>query len=182
MKRVILRMLSLGTIAAGALLAAPGLTAGEKAMAPDAQAVFESLKGMAGTWSGEFDNPETGGKMEAVHVFEVSAAGTVVMETMAPGTEHEMINMYHLDGEDLLLTHYCAGGNQPQMRLDREASTDQELIFDYSGGTNLDPAKDPHIHSAKLEMKDENTLGSYWTSWNAGKEAMKVAFHLTREK
>ena len=56
-----------------------------------------------------------------VHEFKTSAAGTVVMETMNPGTGHEMINMYHVDGDDLLLTHYCAGNNQPRMRLNREA-------------------------------------------------------------
>ncbi|MCH9651748.1 MAG: hypothetical protein K0U98_26205 [Deltaproteobacteria bacterium] len=156
--------------------------ASEKAMGLEAQAVFETLKGMEGTWSGDFDNTETGSKMEAIHVFEVSAAGTVVMETMAPGTVHEMINMYHLDGEDLMLTHYCAGGNQPQMRLDRETSTAENLIFDFTGGTNLDPTKDPHIHSARLELKGENSLGSHWSSWNEGKAAMDVEFQLSRQK
>lgn len=38
---------------------------------------------------------------------------------MQPGTDHEMINMDHLDCEDLVLTRYRAGGNQPRMRLDR---------------------------------------------------------------
>ncbi len=35
---------------------------------------------------------------------------------MYPGMEHEMTNMYTLDGNTLVMTHYCAGGNQPRMR------------------------------------------------------------------
>ena len=34
-----------------------------------------------------------------------------------------MINMYHMDGDDLVLTHYCAGGNQPTMKLNTENSS-----------------------------------------------------------
>ncbi len=49
-----------------------------------------------------------------------------------------MINMYHLDGDDLVLTHYCAGGNQPHMKLDRASATSGKLQFDFIGGTNLD--------------------------------------------
>ncbi len=47
-----------------------------------------------------------------------TADGTVVMETMDSGNpDHEMINMYHLGGNEFVLTHYCAGNNQPIMRL-----------------------------------------------------------------
>ena len=99
---------------------------------------------------------------EVVHDFRVSAAGTVVMETMGPGTKHEMINMYHLDGDDLVLTHYCAGGNQPTMKLNRERSTVAKLVFDFTGGTNLDPAVDEHIHSAELKLTDPKHLESIW--------------------
>ena len=90
----------------------PGHAGGVKA-----QTAFDELKSLAGTWRGEIEGE--GGEAEAekmdeaIHEFRVSAAGTVVMETMGPGTEHEMINMYHIDGDDLVLTHYCAGGNQP---------------------------------------------------------------------
>ena len=114
MKRMttILMMILLSTAGAG--------VASAELSAEDA---FATLKGMAGSWhgvpegTGEEAEAEADTAGEAAFEIAVSAAGTVVMETMAPGTEHEMINMYYQDGNDLVLTHYCAGGNQPTMRL-----------------------------------------------------------------
>ena len=101
------------------LVLAMGITPTLVAGGLTAQEGFEQLKGLAGTWEGEPEGEGAEAEAETKeagvvkHEIQVSAAGTVVMETMAPGTDHEMINMYHLDGEDLVLTHYCAGGNQP---------------------------------------------------------------------
>ena len=81
------------------------------ARAGTAQAAFDRLKTLEGTWHGTASGGGEGegqGEATVTHVFRNSAAGTVVMETMNPGSDHEMINMYHLDGDDLVLTHYCA--------------------------------------------------------------------------
>jgi hypothetical protein len=142
----------------------------------DAKAAFERLKSLEGTWKSS-GNPELG---ESTHEFRVSAAGTVVMETMHPGSDHEMINMYHLDGDDLVMTHYCAGGNQPTMRLDRAGGTLDQLPFEFTGGTNLDPAKDGHIHSGRLVFVSDGRLESWWTGWNEGKEMDTLKFVLER--
>ncbi len=154
----------------------------------EADAVFEQLKSMAGTWTGtpkgegteaENDAEKLG---EVVHKIEVSAAGTVVMETMGPGTPHEMINMYHLDGDDLVLTHYCAGGNQPSMRLDRAHSTADNLIFDFAGGTNLDPAVDSHIHAAQIKMVGDDRIESSWTAYTKGEQVGLMTFELAKQE
>ena len=151
-----------------------------------AQQVFDHLKGLEGTWQGE---PEGSGEepkaaAEAAgtvtHEIQVSAAGTVVMETMGPDTDHEMINMYHLDGDDLVLTHYCAGGNQPQMRLNKSESTADQLVFDFAGGTNLDPQVDNHIHSARIELVDGDHMESVWKAYSGGEEVATMTFHLAR--
>jgi hypothetical protein len=31
-------------------------------------------------------------------VYKVTSAGKTVMETLGPGTDHEMVSMYHMDG------------------------------------------------------------------------------------
>ena len=171
------------TVILGILLLTAGLgTAAAELTADDA---FTTLKGMAGSWhevpEGVGQEAEAEAEMaghQTTHEIEVSAAGTVVMETMAPGTEHEMINMYHLDGEELVLTHYCAGGNQPTMRLNREASTSERMIFDFTGGTNLDPETDNYIHDMELGFKGEGKVESVWNAWSAGEQAATMIFHL----
>ncbi len=110
---------------------------------------------------------EAGAAGEVTHEIVVSAAGTVVMETMQPGTDHEMINMYHLDGDELVLTHYCAGGNQPRMRLDRAVSSAERLVFEFAGGTNLDPAVDEHIHEAEVAITGKDRIDSRWSGSGA---------------
>lgn len=152
----------------------------------ETQTAFDRLKTLAGTWNGtpegqgEAAEAEAEHKGEVVHEFRVSAAGTVVMETMMPGTDHEMINMYYVDGDDLVLTHYCAGGNQPRMRLDRDQSTAEKLVFDFAGGSNLDPAVDGHIHAAKITWVDDDHLESVWIPHAGGKQAGSMTFHLAR--
>lgn len=154
----------------------------------EAQAAFDQLKSLAGTWSGSMAGEGAEAEAEAeeamtpVHEFRVSAAGTVVMETMGPGTDHEMINMYHLDGDELQLTHYCAAGNQPTMRLDRENSTADSLAFAFTGGSNLDPAVDQHIHSARITWAEDDRLESVWTGWAGGEQAGVMTFDLERSE
>lgn len=151
----------------------------------DAAAVFEKLKGLEGSWHGEAAGTAgeaLGEEHAAKHEFRVSAAGTVLMEIMGPGGADEMINMYHLDGEDLVLTHYCAGGNQPTMKLDRGRLAEGALYFDFSGGSNLDPMVDGHIHSAKIVLVDDEHIQSSWTAWRGGQEAGVMNFSLSRQK
>ncbi len=151
-----------------------------------ASEAFDGLKAMAGEWrgkaAGEGAEAEASASehLEAHHRFRVSAAGTTVMEIMGPDTPHEMINMYHLDGDELVLTHYCASGNQPTMRLDRAASSGDHLVFDFTGGTNLDAAVDVHIHSAEIRLLADGTVDSVWMGWQGGEPAGVMTFHLAR--
>ncbi|MDH3627273.1 MAG: hypothetical protein OEV00_06665 [Acidobacteriota bacterium] len=151
----------------------------------DAGDAFEKLKALAGTWSGhsvgegeakDSDHDD----MKTVHQIQVSANGSVVMETMSPGSPHEMINMYHLDGAELVLTHYCAGGNQPTMRLNRSESSSSDMVFEFTGGSNLDPKVDNHIHDARITWEGDDRIMSQWIAYANGERAGKMTFALER--
>ncbi len=143
--------------------AAPSASA--SAGAPiDAKAAFARLKALDGAWSGGIGKPD-GPKAEVV--YRVTGAGSAVMETQFPGTAHEMVTVYHLDGKDLLLTHYCAAGNQPRMKLAR--ATENELVFEFAGGTNLDAARDFHMHDATMRFPACDRVEATWYSWGGGK-------------
>src|SRR5207249_3172213 len=77
-----------------------------------AKAAFEKMKGLAGTWVASGNDAEM---KDAQVVYRVTAGGSAVMETIMPGTDHEMVSLCTLDGDKIVLTHYCVLGNQPHM-------------------------------------------------------------------
>ena len=109
------------------------------------------------------------------------SAGSAVQETLFPGTPHEMVTMYHLDGADLVLTHYGALGNQPKMCA--EASTDPaKLVFKFVGGTNINPEKDAHMHDLTLTFVAPDHLRAAWTHYDNGKSTGVRTFDMLRKK
>jgi len=175
-----MRTRTLGALAvAWACTQAAGLAEDAPAGAIDGRAAFEELKKLDGDWDGHVmasDGPEVSVS------YRVTAAGSVVMERVFSGTPHEMVTMYHLDGKDLRLTHYCAGGNQPRMRLNPATSKPTELSFDFDGGSNLDPDVDSHMHSGRILLKDAGHIESVWTGYDQGKPAGTKRFILARKK
>jgi hypothetical protein len=165
-------------VLAGALFSVATIRQAAAQQSVDPRAAFERLKSLAGTWEGQAGDDRT--RPPATVVYRVASGGSVLQETLFPGTPHEMISMYHLADGNLVLTHYCALANQPRMKLDTKASSADRLVFAFDGGTNFDPAKDPHIHSGVIEMKGD-ALRNEWASWRGGKEAGREAFVLRRK-
>jgi len=148
------------------------------------RAAFESMKSLAGDWEGQAGVKEAAAKPDAppqTVSYRVVSNGAVLMETLFGGTSHEMITMYHLDGDDLVLTHYCAAGNQPKMKLDTAASTEKDLRFTFAGGTNI-TAEGFHMHEARFIFKDADHIESEWGGQQAGKPGHTAGFKLTRKK
>jgi hypothetical protein len=172
------RRLWLGGLLALTLAAAAG--ADEK-KAPAKNAGLERMKKLAGTWVAADDKGQPTGQV--VSVFKVTSAGSAVQETLFPGTDHEMVTVYHLDGPDVVLTHYCALGNQPHLKLDT-AGLPNKLAFKFVGGTNLNPAKDMHMHEGTITIVDDDHLESSWQGWQDGKAAAghAMTMKLVRKK
>lgn len=152
---------------------------GATAPAPHA---FAQLAALAGEWVAAEDGPAFK-QGELVSRYERTAGGTALIERLFPGAPHEMTTLYHRDGADLVLTHYCAGGNQPRMRVAAPSPDASVLEFAFDGGTNLDAAKDSHMHSARIQRVGPDELISEWQAWNAGKpDGPPMRFHLLRKK
>ncbi len=143
------------------------------AAATPARAAFERLKTLAGHWSGTME-----GQAYSLD-YRVASGGSVVMATLFPGTDHEMITMFYLDGDELVATHYCSGGNQPHMRFDAAASSSDELRFAFVGGTNMMP-NDPHIHEGLVRIGADGKLHEEWAAFAGGQKADTKVFDLTR--
>lgn len=156
------------------LASAPWLTAADPLTA---QAAFQILKSLAGEWAGTVGSPT--GNPERVQ-FRVTSGGSAVFERQFPDQAHEMTSVYHLDGPHLLMTHYCAAGNQPRMKLNLQASSPTELVFDHDGGTNLDPTKDGHVNSGRLRITAPDAFTAEWYFHVNGQRAGTNAFFMKR--
>src|SRR5262249_13875281 len=103
-----------------------------------------------------------------VSVIRVTAPGSAVLETLFPGEPMEMVSVYHRDGADLVMTHFCALGNQPRMRADPN-SPSNKICFKFAGGTNLDAAKDMHMHEGTITFVDDDHVEWSGVAWKDGK-------------
>ena len=88
--------------------------------------------------------------------------------------------MSRLDGNDLVLTHYCSCGNQPRMKA--TLADPKKLVFEFAGGANLDPAKDTHMHEMSITLTDDDHIKSEWTMFEKGAKKGTKSFDLTRVK
>jgi len=107
------------------------LLAGTNVLAQsDAEKALEKLKSLVGTWQGK-----TAKGQPVEDTFSLTAGGTAVMGDDRMGSE-EMLSLFYVDGNRLLMTHFCPSGNQPRMQA--TISPDLKTIsFDFLDDTNL---------------------------------------------
>ena len=134
--------------------------------APDAKAAFERMKTLVGAWQGSHTKPD-GPAMEVD--YRLTSNGTALVERLFAGTTHEMTSVYHLEGSDLVITHYCAMGNQPRMKL-VAGGKDGDLRFDFVDGTNLAPATSTHIPGGRISTTAPDRFEADWYVWSQGKQ------------
>jgi hypothetical protein len=112
---------------------------------------------------------------------EQTTGGSAVTEKLFPGTSHEMLSVYFMDGKDLVLTHYCAMANQPRMKLVKASANPTTLTFDFVGGTNLDAAKDTHIHGGVVRILAADRMEADWSVHSQGKASGSNKIFLSRK-
>jgi hypothetical protein len=162
-------------------LAAYGDDKTGKLPAPPTNSGLEKMKKLAGTWlAADKDGKPTD---QVVSIIKVTAGGSAVHETLFPGQPHEMVSIYTVEGPDLVMTHYCVLGNQPRMKADPKSPANQ-ICFQFSGGSNLDPKKDKHMHAATLTIVDDSHIEIAGVGWEGGAPAkdMCCGMKLVRKK
>lgn len=101
--------------------------------------------------------------------FRLTSAGSVLAETMFPNSPdgHEMLNLYHADGDRVLMTHYCAAGNQPRLEV-RTTEDGNRLELSFESITNLSSSQDHYMHHAEYILHGEDRLTTHWYSMKDG--------------
>ena len=89
-----------------ALLAFASLATLLTSRTPAAEKIgLDALDGFVGTWVAADENGKP--TEQVMSVVRPTAGGSVLMETLFPGSEQEMITMYYTREGHLMLTHYC---------------------------------------------------------------------------
>ncbi len=140
---------------------------------------FQRIKKLEGVWVAIDEKGET--TNQVVSIFHVTANGHTVQEIMFPGAANEMINMYYRDGDSVRVTHYCAGGNQPTMRLvpTPKAGVVQLEFVDI---TNMITMDDEHMHEGEFRWLGDDRLRTEWRAFRNGRYLQTSRFEMVRRK
>lgn len=120
------------TLCFSLVLGLPALAATEStpAAATPAEAAYAQLLTLAGRWE------SVTAKGTVIRLtFEPISRGSALVERYEAGSTVTQ-TVYHLDGERLLLTHYCAQGNQPRL-VATLGEAGGKLPFTFLDVTNL---------------------------------------------
>jgi len=144
---------------------APAKAAKEKATAPSSATVsaFEKLKSLAGDWEAR-DGVSYGGKPIRIS-YKVVSQGTGVMETYTQvGVDViEMVTVYHLDGDKLVMTHFCAVNNQVRLKAEPFTADPKELKFAYVDASNLGVSNKEVMTNLAFTFQDRDHFTQAWT-------------------
>jgi len=150
------------TIVVLAAISAAAQAAGQKS--------FNAMKSLTGEWEGK---NQVGDAVEVS--YRLTAGGSALMSEIRSsmrGKTEDMISMIHMDGERLLLTHYCHAGNQPRMRA--SISPDGKTItFDFVDATNLSDSQPGHMQRVIFTFTDSNHHTEEWHFRSPGKELVE---------
>ncbi len=165
---------------------------GQKAGAQQtsAQVAFARMKTLAGNWKGTAAMGAGPGAMTApVRVsMRVTSGGDALMHEMVPegrtadpsNGEDDPLTMMYIDGDRLMLTHYCdSGKNRPRMAgmLSADGKTVEFDFLDVSGGTKFG-----HMHRAVFTIIDADHHTEDWTYMSPENKADHAHIDLVRAK
>jgi hypothetical protein len=125
----------------------------------DASKALEQLKSLAGNWEGtaQWTGARTGSyRMNATYY--VTGNGSALVEDLITEKTPAMTSIYHLDGNDLRLTHFCGAQNQPRLKAKRIDLEHKAFDFDFVDITNLKSPDAPHVQGLEIRLLDPNHI------------------------
>jgi hypothetical protein len=132
------------------------------AQAPDSASarMFERMRGLSGTWEGtlEWSGGRTGSGKLRVN-YHLTGAGSALVEDllMTESDVPTMTTVYHLDGADLRMTHYCAAKNQPRLKATMidDATGSASFTFVDVSNASANPA---YVDGSSIHIIDSDHL------------------------
>jgi hypothetical protein len=121
--------------------------------------MFERMKALSGEWEGTFEWSQGRSGSGPLRVtYALSGAGSVLIETLVQGGVPTMTTVYHLDGPDLRMTHYCAARNQPRLKAVRIDEGKGSAEFTFVDVTGVGPKNPGYVDGFFIELLDGDRL------------------------
>jgi hypothetical protein len=152
-----------------ALLVLSHAATAEAQQARDADAAFERLKGLRGTWTLDYGR---GGTQRAA-TFRSGAGNILILD------EGGQLTVFHLDKGKLALTHYCGSGNQPRMRV--QTIDDRKIAFTMYDITNLSRPQAYHTTGLEVVFLSDDRVDLLYRGTSDGRDSVSRV-QLTRQK
>jgi hypothetical protein len=165
------------------LIAVAALASDATVAQSDAQKSFDQLKTLAGSWEGRVTTIPPDPSIENKHVqasLRVTSMGNAIVHEMTgEGRPDHPVTMLYLDGDRLLLTHYCDAGNRPRMvgTTSPDGRTVEFEFLDVAGSLQYG-----HMHHAVFTAIDANHHTEDWTYMQPGDKPVHAHMDLQRTK
>jgi hypothetical protein len=140
----------------------------------DAAKALVQLKSLAGDWKGTAQ--WTGARTDTYPMnasYYVTGNGSALVENLTSGGSPVMTSVYHLDGADLRMTHFCGAQNQPRLKADRIDLSQGLVNFAFVDITNLLSPDAPHVHGMEMRLVDSNHINITFLFQSGGKESQE---------
>ena len=137
---------------------------------------YERIKFLTGKWMGK----STKGWTDRIE-FNLLAGGSAVEERSFDAHPGEtMLTIFHMDGDRLMLTHYCVAKNQPRLLATTISPDGKTIEFTFLDATNLPSRNKGHMDKAVYHFLDNNHFTTLWTWYQDGNEKWMEEIQMER--
>jgi hypothetical protein len=137
--------------------------------------MFARMRALAGDWEGTFE--WSGGRTNTGPLkasYYVTGNGSALVENLIMDGVPTMTTVYHLDGADLRMTHFCAARNQPRLKASRIDEATGSVDFSFVDITNVGPANAGHVEHFFIQVIDSDHANLKFTfAGGTGKSAVE---------
>jgi hypothetical protein len=141
----------------------------------NAARALEQLKLLAGDWTGtaEWSGARSGSYAMNASYY-VTGNGSALVENLIAEGSPIMTSVYHLDGADLRMTHFCGAQNQPRLKAEQIDLARGLINFAFVDITNLRSADAAHVHGMEMRLIDSNHINITFLFRGGGKDSREL--------
>lgn len=132
----------------------------------EAKELFNRIARLEGRWRGK----STKGWTDEVKVNAIAGRSAVVFDSFDAHQDERMLTLFTMDGDELVLTHFCAAGNQPRLRAEQVSIDGTTVWFRFVEGGNMASRDLGHMDALRLSFRPDGGFTEQWTWYQKGSE------------